>query len=455
MKKFKILLMGSVILGWVFFAPSHQAAESSSRPNIIFILIDDLRVGLLSCEGHPVFKTPNIDRIANEGAIFKNAFVTTPICSPSRGSFLTGQYAHTHGILDNQMKSYNAAATHKLITFPRLLHDAGYESGLIGKWHMGNVDDTPRPGFDHWISFKGQGVYIDPELNINGKAQKVTGYVTDLLSDYAVDFVRQKHEKPFVLYLSHKAVHAPQIPAERHKDLYAGAKLPDIGSADDLKGKPAVVDFLNRKKSKKKDIDHASIMLLQGQLLASIDDGIKKLFDALEETKQLENTIIIFVGDNGYFLGEHGLTDKRWAYDESIRVPLLIRYPGVIKPGTTIDATILNIDIAPTLLEIGKAPIPENVEGKSFAAMFKGERIPWRDSAVFEYFPDKTSDDAPRWQALRTSQWKHVHYPEHPEMDELYDLKSDPKEIKNLILDETVAPVLTALRADLQKQLGM
>lgn len=449
-----------MILGWIFFAYIHQGAEPSARPNIVFILIDDLRTGLLSCEGHPIFKTPHIDRIANEGARFGNAFVTTPICSPSRGSFLTGQYAHTHGIQDNTMSSYDAAATHKLVTFPRLLHDAGFESALIGKWHMGNSDDSPRPGFDRWISFKGQGVYVDPELNIDGKTEKVSGYVTDLLSDHAADFIRQKRSKPFVLYLSHKAVHAPQIPAERHKDLYANSKLPDISSSDDLKGKPAVVQFLDRRKGKgaKKDpskVDHREVMLLQGRLLASLDEGIKKVFDALEETKQLDNTMIIFVGDNGYFLGEHGLTDKRWAYDEAIRVPLMIRYPALIKPGTAIDATVLNIDVAPTLLELGGAPIPNNIHGKSFLPLLKNSSEPWRQSAVFEYFPDKTSYDAPKWQAIRTGQWKYIHYPEHPEMDELYDLKSDSKEIKNLIQEEAAASILTELRADLKRQMEL
>src|ERR1043166_5929515 len=190
-----------------------RAAEAPTRPNIIFILVDDLRWDALGCMGHPFVKTPNIDRIATEGALFKNFFVSIPLCSPSRGSFLTGQYAHTHGVTDN---GDHAALSHKLITFPRLLHDAGYETAYVGKWHMGN-DDSPRPGFDRWVSFKGQGAYEDPSINVDGTASKVTGYMTDILNEHALNFVKAEHKKPFALYLAHK-----QAPAQR--DGFAGGK---------------------------------------------------------------------------------------------------------------------------------------------------------------------------------------------------------------------------------------
>ncbi|MBX6314203.1 MAG: sulfatase-like hydrolase/transferase, partial [Isosphaeraceae bacterium] len=198
-------------------AGSVTAAEAPARPNIVFILVDDLRWDALGCTGHPFAETPNIDRIAREGVNFRNAFVTTPLCSPSRASFLTGRYVHAHGVKGN---GDNSALSHRLVTFPRLLHDAGYETAFIGKWHMG-TDDSPRPGFDRWVSFKGQGQYNDPILNVDGEAKKVEGYMTDLLNDHAVAFLKRSHEKPFLLYLSHKAVHGPFTPAERHKDLYA------------------------------------------------------------------------------------------------------------------------------------------------------------------------------------------------------------------------------------------
>src|SRR5262249_15208952 len=195
-----------------FLASSAAAlAGATAPPNIVFILMDDLRWDELGCTGHPFAKTPNIDRIAKEGANFRNFFVTLPLCSPSRASFLTGQYAHTHGVIDN---TDHSPLSHRLVTFPRLLHDAGYDTAYIGKWHMG-VDDSPRPGFDRWVSFKGQGVYIDPTLNTDGHAAKTNGYITDILNVAALDFVRAAHQKPFVLYLAHKAVHGPFTPAER------------------------------------------------------------------------------------------------------------------------------------------------------------------------------------------------------------------------------------------------
>ena len=196
--------------------------DAPPRPNILFILVDDLRWDALGSTGHPAAKTPNIDRIAKEGARFENFFVSTPVCSPSRSSFLTGQYAHATGILDNQPRS---ALSHQLVTFPKLLRDAGYETAYVGKWHMGN-DASPRPGFDHWASFAGQGVYENPTLNVDGRVSRVEGYTTDILNRLALAFVEQAHAKPFALYLAHKAVHSPRTPAQRHRKLYADATPP-------------------------------------------------------------------------------------------------------------------------------------------------------------------------------------------------------------------------------------
>src|SRR5687767_3731535 len=204
-----------IILSSVGLGQSDRRADR--RPNIIFILVDDLRWDELGITGHPFLKTPNIDRIGREGAVFRNAFVTTPLCSPSRASFLTGQYVRTHGIRGN---GDNSARSHQLVTFPRLIQQAGYETAYVGKWHMGN-DDSPRPGFDRWVSFKGQGAHVDPQLNIDGRQEKATGYMADILTDHAVDFLKKPRAKPFLLYLSHKAVHGPFVPAERHRGLFA------------------------------------------------------------------------------------------------------------------------------------------------------------------------------------------------------------------------------------------
>src|SRR5215510_984045 len=218
-----------------FMAP--LPAKDEPRPNFLYILIDDLRFDALGCVGHPFVRTPNIDRIAREGATFTNALVTTPLCSPSRASYLTGCYVRSHKVTGN---GDNAALSHQLITWPRLLHDAGYETGYAGKWHMG-TDDTPRPGFDRWISFKGQGVYNDPPINSDGERIQKSGYITDILTDYTVEFLQKPRSKPFVMYLAHKAVHGPFIPAERHKSLFANETIKRTPNAsDNLDGKPVM-----------------------------------------------------------------------------------------------------------------------------------------------------------------------------------------------------------------------
>ena len=441
------------------------AAEPPARPNIVFMLVDDLRWDGLSCTGNQIVNTPNIDRISKEGAQFKNFFVSIPLCSPSRSSFLTGQYAHTTGITHN---GDNAARSHQLVTFPRLLHDAGYETAYVGKWHMGN-DDSPRPGFDRWVSFKGQGRYDNPDINVDGKSSKVEGYMTDLLNGYALDFVKQKHEKPFALYFSHKAVHGPFTPPERHRDLYADTKLPPTPNhRDSLEDKPALTrqvagtNAVAGKRGKKRAANpsstldgnsnrHEDIMVQQLRMMAAVDEGVGRLFRALEDTRQLDNTLLIFTSDNGYFWGEHGLGDKRWAYEESIRDPLLVRYPKLIKAGTVLDPLVLNIDIAPTVLELGGAPVPQTIQGRSLVTLFKNPKAPWRTSFLTEYFLERGYPRVPTWQAIRTDRWKYIHYTELEGMNELYDLKDDPFELKNLINEKSAQATLTRLQGELAK----
>ena len=447
-----ILLLVSLVVSpsEVISQPPSDAAASGTRPNIVFILIDDLRWDELGCAGHPFIKTPNIDRIAREGAMFRNAFMTTPLCSPSRASFLTGQYAHTHGITDNVDRS---VASHKLVTFPWLLHQSGYETAFVGKWHMGN-DDKPRTGFDRWVSFKGQGTYLDPDINEDGKYVKPAGYITDILNGYAVEFIKRRHDKPFLIYLAHKAIHPEVtqnndgsinvtdaelfIPAERHKRLYAGKPIPhrpNYGRAP--AGKPA----LQRQIGNLPALGAAtatrdeSILGRQRSLMA-IEDGIGEIFKALKETDQLDNTIIVFTSDNGYFYGEHGLSfERRLAYEESIRMPLLVRYPRLIRAGTARNEFALNIDLAPTLLSIAGVPVPGNMQGRSLVPLLKGEKVRWRESFLIEYYSDHVFPRIVQmgYKAVRNSRWKYIHYLELNGMDELYDLKTDPYEMKNLI----------------------
>jgi N-acetylglucosamine-6-sulfatase len=443
----------TLLLALPLFAPP-IAAQTASRPNIVFILIDDLRWDALGVLGHPFVKTPNIDRIAKEGMIFRNAFVTTPLCSPSRASFLTGQYAHKHNVVGNEKPQVYGPLSFKLTTFPMLLQRAGYETAYVGKWHMGN-DDAPRPGFDRWVSFKGQGVYNDPPLNVDGRQEKAAGYMTDLLSDHAVEFIKRQRSKPFMLYLAHKAIHGPFTPAERHKDLFANQTIKRAPNAQDtLEGKPMLRRTVGeRPAARPGGGPNDELIRNQMRCLTSIDEGVGRLLKALEETGQLDKTIVIFTSDNGYFWGEHGLGDKRAAYEESIRIPLFVRYPKMIKAGTTREQAALNVDIAPTLLELAGAPIPKEMHGRSLAPLFKGNPRKWRESFLTEYFAEERFPNIASWQAVRAARWKHVHYTELEGADELYDLKADPGEMKNLIGELGAQPALREMKLELQRLL--
>jgi N-acetylglucosamine-6-sulfatase len=429
--------------------------------------MDDQRWDDLGYAGHPFVKTPNIDRIAKEGVRFTHAFVTTPLCSPSRASFLTGQYTHHHGILDNTARD---ALSHRLVTFPRLLHDAGYETGFVGKWHMG-LDDSARPGFDYWVAVKGQGNYLDPQLNNNGARKTVPGYVTDIFSDFAVDFLKRKRDKPFLLFLAHKAVHPDLmqradgslsdpsagkfIPAPRHQRLYADAptpRRPNFGKVP--ADKPALMRKIDGllPLGPETGTDEETVRD-RLRMLASVDEGIGRMLKVLEQAGQLENTLIIFTSDEGYFYGEHGLSvERRLAYEESVFIPIAMRWPKLIPAGDVIDEMVLNIDFAPTLLELGGAPVPKNMDGRSFAPLLRGEKIPWRDSFLIETVSDKVFPRVAQmgYQALRTTQWKYIHYLDLQGMDELYDLKQDPFELTNLIHSPNAQPDLEKLSKELK-----
>jgi N-acetylglucosamine-6-sulfatase len=457
------------LLSTLMAAPFAQRPPAR-RPSILFILIDDLRWDDLGCAGHPFARTPNIDRIAREGAMFRNAFVTTPLCSPSRASFLTGLYAHTHGIVDNTERG---AQSHKLATFPRALHAAGYETGYIGKWHMGN-DDSPRPGFDHWVSFRGQGTYLNPDINENGKTSKVAGYVTDIFTDRAVAFLERRRAKPFFLYLAHKAVHPETVqradgslsdpsagvflPAERHRALYAGQGVPRRLSAGRApEGKPALLRKIGNLPplGPTTGTDDETVRN-RLRILAAVDEGAGRILRALERSGQLDNTMIVFSSDNGYFYGEHGLSvERRLAYEESARIPLLVRYPRLARPGSAIDGFALNIDLAPTLLEVAGAEATRPLHGRSLVPLLKRAAGDWRSSFLIEYFSDKVF---PRmvnmgYQAVRTARWKYIRYREIEAADELYDLQADPYEMNNLIAEPAARASLDEMKKELERLL--
>ena len=421
-------------------APKVAPAVATAIPrrrNMIFILIDDMRWDSMSCMGHPFLQTPNLDRLVRGGILFRNAFVTTSLCSPSRASFLSGQYAHTHGVLDN-----STLLPPQTPTFPVELQKAGYDTAFVGKWHMGGTTDQPRRGFNHWVSFRGQGVYANPTFNINGQRVARKGYMTDLITDYCLDWLRQKRNRPFFLYMSHKAVHAEFQPAARHLDAYADVEIPRPDSMADkpehYAGKPR---WVRRQRHSWHGVDYMyhdqtifeRFILDYNRTMLGVDDSVGRLLEALAEMGLLDSTLIIFASDNGFLHGEHGLIDKRCMYEESIRIPVIAHCPEIIPAGSSTERQVLNIDLAPTLLEAAGLPIPSTVQGKSFLALARGKQIPWRDAILYEYFWERAFPQTPTVFGARTERYKFMHYHGTFDLDEFYDLKNDPKEMRNLI----------------------
>jgi len=429
----------------LFAAPSFSQAQ---RPlNVVFILSDDHRYDYMGFhENAPAFlETPSMDRMAREGAHLANAFVSTSLCSPSRASILTGQYAFRHGVVDNQRRVPDNTRF-----FPQDLQEGGYQTAFIGKWHMGSASDDPRPGFDRWVSFRGQGVYYNPTFNIDGERQQVDGYITDLLTDYAIDWLDQRNQDdPFFLYLSHKAVHAEFEPAQRHEGMYADVRIPKPQSmkntTQNYEGKPR---WVQEQRYSWHGVDHMyhgrddhpqsldEIIVRYSESLMAVDESIGRVLDYLEANDLADNTLVIYMGDNGFMLGEHGLIDKRQAYEESMRVPMLAWGPGTIEPGRTIEENVLNIDIAPTFLDIAGTSMPERhrVDGRSFFPLLANRAVPdWRSAFVYQYFWEHSFPHTPTVYAIRRDRYKYIYYHGVWDKNELYDLQTDPREMHNLI----------------------
>ena len=407
------------------------------RPNIIVIVTDDVRFDAMGCAGDRRLQTPHLDRLAAEGARFTNAFVTTSLCSPSRASLLTGCYAHRHGVRDNVSRDPDASCP----TYAQVLKQAGYDTAFIGKWHM-LARGTPRAGFDHWVSFTGQGEYFRNTLNIDGRWGLVINYITDELTDHAVRFIESERARPFLLVLSHKAAHAPFVPAPRHQARYAGVDFtaPAEDHARHLDRKP---DWGGRDNEALTPEDLRNYH----RCLLAVDESVGRLFSTLEKRSLLDDTLIVYTSDNGLMLGEHGgLRDKRAAYEASIRVPLLMRHPKLAPRGRVCEEMVLGLDLMPTLCEAAGTPAPVRVQGRSWLPLLHGER--GRDDFLYEYFREIGS--VPTCLAVRTREWKYVSYPEDPSLTaELYDLRADPGERVNLSGRPDAADTERALAARL------
>jgi N-acetylglucosamine-6-sulfatase len=427
------------------------AAALHARPrNIIFILTDDHRFDAMGFMGHPFLETPHLDSLAKHGAHVPNAFVTTALCSPSRATILTGMYAHRHGVVDN-----NNPVRGDLVFFPQLLQKAGYRTGYFGKWHMGGDMSPPQRGFGRWVSFRGQGEYWpdrrgtpaatkakklgNMQLNVDGKEVPQKGYITDELTDYAVAWIReQPKEQPFFVYLSHKAVHSEFVPAERHAGRYRDKKLPIPASR--MKHEDAPMWVQNQRNSwhgidypYHSTLDVETYYQRYCETLLAVDESVGRVLAELKTRGQLEDTLVVYMGDNGFGFGEHGLIDKRTAYEWSMRVPLLVQCPAAIPGGRKVTQVIANLDIAPTLLEAAGVPVPSGLDGRSFWALAQGKPAEWRNEFLYEYFWERNFPHTPTLHALRTDRYKYVHVHGLWDLDELYDLQEDPGETRNLI----------------------
>jgi N-acetylglucosamine-6-sulfatase len=409
--------------------------------------------------GHPVAETPHLDALARNGVHVKNALVTTALCSPSRASILTGLYTFRHRVIDN-----NRAIPPGTVYFPQYLQRAGFATAFFGKWHMGGEGDQPQPGFDRWVSFRGQGEYLPPTpnytLNVDGRREKQKGYITDELTDYAVDWLRQQKpaEKPFFIYLSHKAVHANFTPAPRHEGKFAHKNfvLPATAAntPENYAGKPRWlrdqrnswhgVDFPYHS-----DLDITNYYRRYCETLLAVDDSVGRLVAELKTLGIHDDTLILYMGDNGFMFGEHGLIDKRVAYEPSIRIPMLMQCPSLFPGGRVIDQVVANLDVGPTVMTAMGLKPPAHMDGLNFLPLARGEPTPWRDNFLYVYYWEKNFPQSPTVFALRGERYKFISYYGLWDVDELYDLQSDPHETKNLFYDPAHRKTAEAMEAQL------
>ncbi|MFM7207186.1 MAG: sulfatase-like hydrolase/transferase [Planctomycetaceae bacterium] len=441
-------------------------AQGTSRPNVLLLYVDDLRHDGLGATGHPFVETPNVDkRIAGQGVNFRNSFVTCPLCSPSRASLMTGQYAATHGYYGNDR--LNAVPDERLPLVQTTLRSAGYRTGLIGKWHMDSYFE-PRAGFDYWAAFQGQGVHTNPQLRVKQDTAPVrtvneTGFTTTILTDYALDFLKDygaggTRSEPFALTLSFKAVHAPVGPQYTASgDLYAGQPLTRPPNAAvnyggyDINGEKPVFSRPGFSGLTLNNTKGNSDQLGQMAMMHDIDTNIGRVLDALEAKGLDKNTLVIFTSDNGFFWGEHGRGDKRLAYEESIRVPLLMRGPG-ITPGKASDAMVTNVDLAPTILTAAGLGVPRVMQGRPLNGVLSGSAAAGRDAIYAEYYKEDKYPDVPSWEAVRTKTHLLLSYPDlGPQYDELYDVAADPYEMNNLLQPGPTASLPPATRTVLDE----
>ncbi len=493
-----LLAIGLALFGAL--RPQSVHAADAKRPNVIFIFTDDHAAHAMSCYGSKINQTPNLDRIAREGTLFQNCFCTNSICGPSRAVILTGKHSHLNGFKTNEAgKNFNGAQQ----TFPKLLQSVGYQTAMIGKWHLGS-DPT---GFDYWDILNGQGPYYNPPMTANGKKVQRQGYTTEVLTDLALDWLEKgrDREKPFMLMWQHKAPHREWQPGPKQFDLYKDVKIPepetlfdDYSSrgtaaheqdmtlektmtrfdlkfdppknltADQLAAWHKCYDAENAEFEKNKaTMSPKDIVRWRYQryikdylrCVAAVDDAVGHVLKYLDDHGLAENTVVIYSSDQGFYLGDHGWFDKRFMYEPSLRMPLLVRWPGATKPGSINTNLVQNLDFAATFLELAGAKTPADMQGRSLVPLFKGQTpTDWRKSIYYhyyEYFSDRGAPHAVRRHyGVRTDRYKLIHFYNEDEW-ELFDLQTDPNELQNLYGDPAQADRVRELKTEvarLQKQ---
>ncbi|GAB3911939.1 sulfatase [Larkinella knui] len=451
----------TLLIWWVVGSLSAfgQSKPSAAKPNIIFIYTDDQRYDALSIvqdeQGNqarfPWFKTPNLDRIAREGVRFRNAFVINSLCSPSRSTLLNGRYNHLNGVANN-----HTGLTDTTVTYATVLRKSGYKTAFVGKWHMGN-ETGKRPGFDYSFSFVGQGKYEDCPFEANGKPMPTKGWVDDVSTDHALEFIRQNKDRTFALVVGFKSGHGPFQPPARHAATYADAALikpvtenqksPYKGKVDTGKPAPATASAKSTSWTENNDPRIRNYF----RCLKAVDENVGRVLAVLDSLQLDQNTVVIFSSDNGFFFGEHNLGDKRAAYEESIRIPLLVRYPARFPKGKLVDKLVLNLDLAPSLVDLAGSQVPESFQGKSWVPLVEEKAVGWRTAFLYEYFYE-TGYNTPTIKAVRTETGKLILYPGQDDWSELYDLRNDPNETTNLYHSAEGARLKTQLKGELSKQ---
>ncbi|MCY3772512.1 MAG: sulfatase [Gemmatimonadetes bacterium] len=453
---------------------------SQSRPNILFIMSDDHASHAIGAYGSRINRTPHIDRIAAEGMRFDNCFCTNSICTPSRAAILTGTYNHVNGVttLDTRLDG-------RLLNYPKVLREHGYQTAVVGKWHLGHGGNHDPTGFDYWNVLPGQGLYHDPEIIEMGERSKRSGYATDLITDYSLDWLRNRdRDRPFCLMVHHKAPHRPWEPDDRHARMYEDEDIPEPDTFDD--------DYANRAQAAaaarmrvERDLNAEDLKVPVPENLtpaeekgwkyqryikdylrcvASIDDNVGRLLDYIDEEEIGENTIVIYTSDQGFFLGDHGWYDKRFMYEESLRMPFLIRYPREVAPGTVNGDMILNVDFPATFLDCAGVDVPSSFQGRSFRPLLQGETpADWQTSMYYRYWMHGAHHNVCAHYGIRTLRYKLIYYYGDPLGQEgavgektapeweLFDLEKDPCELNSVYGDPEYEEVVTQLKAELKR----